>query len=103
MMRKVISPANMAKTPATITEAEADVFEEMTIWIVYIISGRGTVAVEKLTRTEKWGLTFAFFSPKLPVEKFCEWRRAHAADKEAKRSSGLPRRVRNQARLCAEL
>src|SRR6266481_352420 len=38
-------------------------------------------------------LTFAFLSPKVPVEKICKRRRAHGSDQTAKRSSGLPRSV----------
>jgi hypothetical protein len=39
---------------------------------------------------QKTGLTFAFVSPKVPVENFSPRRRGHGPDQTAKRSARLP-------------
>src|SRR6266849_6357513 len=79
----------MATTAAAVTEAER--FAGESIERLYNTSRLGVEEDGEGNAKEKRSLTFAFFSPKVPMEKICKERRAHDSDQKAKRSSQLPR------------
>ncbi len=66
--------ANIATTAAAITEAES--LEGESIERLYITSRLSAEEAGESNTNVKRGLTFAFFSPIVPVEKICKRRRA---------------------------
>jgi hypothetical protein len=99
--RRRKKPPKIAATAEAVTDAER--FEGVSIECLYTTSSRHKEERRENATKEKLSLTFAFFSPKVPVEKFGVWRRAHGTDQAAKRSPRLSRLLRNQARLRSEL
>jgi repressor LexA len=72
----------MATTAAAVTEAER--FGEFSIKRLYITSRHNAEGSGEGNAKEKRSLTFAFFSPKVPVEIFIERRRHMALTKRQK-------------------
>src|SRR6266566_6367700 len=68
----------MARTAATVTAAER--FRESSIEYLYITSSHGLEDSGESNAKKKRSLTFAFLSPKVPVENNCKGRRAHGSD-----------------------
>src|SRR6266446_795238 len=85
------APLSMATTAAAVTEAERLGAES--IGRLYNTSRRGAEEGGESNAKQKRSLTFAFFSPKVPVEKICKRRRAHGSNQTAKRGSRLSRGV----------
>jgi repressor LexA len=73
---------SMATTAAAVTEAER--FGEESIKFLYITSRHNAEGSGEGNTKGKRSLTFAFFSPKVPVEIFGEWRRHMALTKRQK-------------------
>jgi repressor LexA len=71
-----------ATTAAMVTEAEG--LGELSIKCLYITSRYNAEESGEGNAKEKRSLTFAFFSPKVPVEIFSEWRRHMALTKRQK-------------------
>jgi repressor LexA len=72
----------MATTAAAVTEGER--FKESFIERLYITYRCGTEGSGESNAKRKSCLTFAFFSPKVPVEKSSEWRQRMALTKRQK-------------------